>query len=236
MSDSVYAVIGCGKQGTAEGFDLAQYGSARTVIMADRDITRAREAADRINALTGTDTARAVSVDASDETALTALLMENGVRTCCGAAHYALNLAMTRAAIAAGANFCDMGGNTGVVHHQHKLHDAAVRKGVSVVPDCGIAPGTANVLAARAIRTIDCDSIRMFCGGLPQNRALPLGYRAVFSISGLTNEYTGMCIEIRNGKIVEVPAFTEKEAIELPDPVGRCEAFLTSGGTSTGPW
>lgn len=236
MSDSVYAVIGSGKQGTAEGYDLVRFGRAGKLIMADRDLECARQAAHRINTLTGTTAATAHGVDASSETALTRLLMEHGVTTCCGAAHYALNLTMTRAAIAAGAHFCDMGGNTGVVHNQHKLHDAARDKGVAVVPDCGIAPGTANVLAARAIGTIQCDSIRMFCGGLPQNRDLPLGYRTVFSISGLTNEYTGMCIEIRNGKIVEVPAFTEKEELELPDPVGRCEAFLTSGGTSTGPW
>jgi len=236
MTESVYAVIGSGKQGTAEGYDLVRFGGAEKVLMADRDHDRARRAASRINALTGRHAAVPVMVDASSEKDVTAMLIAHHVGTCCGAAHYALNVGLTRAAIAAGAHFCDMGGHTGMVHQQHRLHTAAEKKGVTVIPDCGIAPGTANVLAARAIRNIQCDAVRIYCGGLPQNRDLPLGYRVVFSVQGLTNEYTGMCTEIRNGKIVKIPAFTEKETIDLPDPVGRCEAFLTSGGTSTGPW
>ncbi len=58
----------------------------------------------------------------------------------------------------------------------------------------------------------------------------------MFNVGGLTNEYTGRAVVIRNGKITELPAFTEPEEVEFPLPVGRCEAFLTSGGTSTAPW
>ncbi|MCD4655403.1 saccharopine dehydrogenase NADP-binding domain-containing protein [bacterium] len=232
----VYAIMGSGKQGTAEGYDLARFGNAAEIIMADREYHLAETAATRINDMTGQSIAKPVKLDASNENTVTGFLQNHNVTTCCGAAHYELNLPLTRASINAGSHFCDMGGNTGIVNQQHKLHSLAVKKGVTIIPDCGIAPGTANILAARAIKQMDCNSVNIVCGGLPQSRDLPLGYRIVFSVQGLTNEYTGNCVEIRNGRIVEMPAFTEKEELTLPEPVGRCEAFLTSGGTSTGPW
>src|SRR5439155_23354530 len=63
----------------------------------------------------------------------------------------------------------------------------------------------------------------------------PVGYRIVFAIDGLTNEYTGSAIVLRDGKIAEVPTLEEVESLEFPPPVGLCEAFTTSGGTSTCP-
>jgi lysine 6-dehydrogenase len=41
---------------------------------------------------------------------------------------------------------------------------------------------------------------------------------------------------LRDGQIVEVDTFDELETLELPAPLGTCEAFTTSGGTSTCPW
>jgi lysine 6-dehydrogenase len=73
------------------------------------------------------------------------------------------------------------------------------------------------------------------CGGLPQKPRPPLDYKLVFHIGGLTNEYSGEAEFLREGTIVRVPALTEVEAIEFPPPVGRAEAFVTSGGTSTAP-
>jgi lysine 6-dehydrogenase len=78
--------------------------------------------------------------------------------------------------------------------------------------------------------------VRIRCGGLPQSPRAPLGHKLVFNVAGLTNEYTGEAVVIRGGKVVELPAFTEPEEIDFPMPVGRCQAFLTSGGTSTAPW
>ncbi len=229
-----YALIGSGMQGTAEGYDLARFGDAERVIMCDLKGDIAAQAAGRINDLTGTDIAESLEIDVKDTGSLISLLKQ--VDTCCGAAHYALNLDLTRACIEAGCHFNDMGGNTGVVHNQHHLHQQAVNAGVSVTPDCGLAPGLGNTLAARSFDKMEVEDIQIRCGGLPQTPKPPLDYSIVFSVAGLTNEYTGMCVEIRDGTIVEVPAFTELESIEFDAPVGKCEAFLTSGGTSTGPW
>ncbi|RMD99628.1 MAG: saccharopine dehydrogenase, partial [Calditrichaeota bacterium] len=63
-----------------------------------------------------------------------------------------------------------------------------------------------------------------------------LGYALFFSIEGLTNEYFGKAHILRDGKLTEVEAFSELEEVNLPEPLGRCEAFMTVGGTSTCPW
>ena len=101
-SHYVYAVIGSGKQGTAEGYDLAKFGYASKVIMIDRDPQLAEQAAQRINSLIGKKTAEFNSLDANDEKALTEFLKNHKVNVCCGAAHYGLNLSLTRASISAG--------------------------------------------------------------------------------------------------------------------------------------
>ncbi|MFQ6117032.1 MAG: saccharopine dehydrogenase family protein, partial [Candidatus Bipolaricaulia bacterium] len=78
--------------------------------------------------------------------------------------------------------------------------------------------------------------VRIWCGGLPQHPKPPLDYKLVFSIEGLTNEYFGKAYVLRDGRVVELETFTELEEVEFPPPVGRCEAFITAGGTSTCPW
>ncbi|MFQ6090597.1 MAG: saccharopine dehydrogenase family protein, partial [Candidatus Bipolaricaulia bacterium] len=77
---------------------------------------------------------------------------------------------------------------------------------------------------------------RIWCGGLPQHPKPPLDYKLVFSIEGLTNEYFGRAYALRDGRVVELETFTELEEVRFPPPVGRCEAFITAGGTSTCPW
>jgi lysine 6-dehydrogenase len=104
------------------------------------------------------------------------------------------------------------------------------------VPDCGLAPGLGNILAAYLVATDPgCDSIEVRCGGLSQTPRPPLGYKLVFNIGGLTNEYTGEAEFLRGGALVRVPTITEVENLEFPAPVGRAEACVTSGGTSTAP-
>jgi lysine 6-dehydrogenase len=78
--------------------------------------------------------------------------------------------------------------------------------------------------------------VRIRCGGLPVHPKGPLGYSLLFSIEGLTNEYTGEAVVLREGEIRRLEAFTEVEPFNGPRVLGRCEAFLTSGGTSTAPW
>ena len=77
--------------------------------------------------------------------------------------------------------------------------------------------------------------VYVYDGALPRSPRPPWNYALTFAIEGLTNEYSGTATFLRGGKLVEVPAITEPEAVEFP-PIGTLEAFVTSGGLSTAPW
>jgi lysine 6-dehydrogenase len=154
---------------------------------------------------------------------------------------YYFNLAITRASVAAGAHYCDLGGNTEVVRAQMALDAEARRAGVSIVPDCGMGPGLVNTLGAYAIHLLaeqlsaEPREVYVYDGGLPQNPVPPWNYQLSFHINGLTNEMDGEAIFIRDGKMVQVPTLSEPEWLDFPG-LGRLEADVTSGGTSTAAW
>jgi len=229
-----YAIIGSGRQGTAAAHDLAAFGDAEEIRLLDSDAEAASAAAARINRLAGRSVATPYATDVRDSTALTRAL--GGIDAALSAVPYFLNLGAAKAAIAAGACFNDLGGNTDVVRSELALDAEARSAGVSIVPDCGLAPGMGNTLAVHGMNQFDRPiRARIFCGGLPQHPKPPLGYKLVFSLEGLTNEYTGEAIILRGGRRVTEPAFTGKESIEVSG-LGPLDAFYTSGGTSTCPW
>lgn len=230
-----YAVLGAGRQGTAAAYDLAQYGEAQSLVIADQDMGLAQEAATRVNVLLKRNLVQAKTVDVRDHAALVRLL--RGMDALVSAVPYRFNLGVARAAIEAGGNMCDLGGHTELVRQELALDDEAKAAGVSIIPDCGLMPGMGNTLAVYAMGLMARPQhVRVFVGGLPRHPRPPFDYLLTFNIAGLSNEYAGKAVYLRNGEIVEVPVFTELEMLDFPPPVGRCEAFVTSGGTSTCPW
>ncbi|MCA9245165.1 MAG: saccharopine dehydrogenase NADP-binding domain-containing protein, partial [Phycisphaerales bacterium] len=231
-----YVVLGAGRQGVAIAHDLARNGEAERVTLIDSNAMGARFAVERLQKLNprATDCFVAKTCDVADTTALKPLIA--GAQTVISAAPYRYNVALAELAIDSGAHFCDLGGNTAVVRDTLALHDHAKTRGVSVVPDCGLAPGLGNHLAAHGIGAMDEPrEVSVRCGGLPETPVGPLGYKLLFNFQGLINEYSGCGEFLRDGKRVEIPALTELERIEFPKPIGACEAAVTSGGTSTCP-
>jgi lysine 6-dehydrogenase len=230
-----YAVVGAGRQGVAAAYDLALRGDASRILFLDLDDAAAQGAAARINTLAGRDLASGARADASDERAMTARLA--GTQAILSAAHYNVNLGLTRVAAAVGAHMVDLGGHTGVVREQHGLDAEARRAGVTVVPDTGMGPGLNVSLAAYAMSRLDRPrEVRIWDGGLPQEPREPWNYASTFSMSGLTNEYDGVAHFLRGSEIVDVPAFDGLELLQFDQPIGTLEAFVTSGGLSTAPW
>ncbi len=229
-----YLVLGAGRQGIAAAYDLARFGEASQVTLADLNQERAQAAADKVNRLANTRIADAVGLDVRDENASRRAL--KGYDVALSAVPYFYNFALTRAAIDAGVSFCDLGGNTEIVRQQHALDRDAQRAGVCVIPDCGMGPGMGNNLAVYAMELVgDPEDVHLYDGGLPQKPQPPWNYALTFAIEGLTNEYYGGMTILRDGKLFHAPCFTEFEMTDVP-PIGRLEAFLIAGGASTAPW
>ncbi|HEX8151549.1 MAG TPA: saccharopine dehydrogenase C-terminal domain-containing protein [Thermoanaerobaculia bacterium] len=222
-------VLGAGRMGLGAAFDLASQPDVTEVTVADVDLAKATAVATRVGAK-----ARPVQIDVTDHAAVVDLMRGHASALSC--VTYWFNEQLARAAIEAGTNFCDLGGNNDVVAAELALDEQARLRDVSIVPDCGLAPGMVAVLVAHGAQQFaQLDEIHIRVGGLPQNPQPPLDYQMVFSVEGLINEYVERARVIRDGRITEVDSMTEIEELEFPAPFGKLEAFQTSGGTSTLP-
>jgi lysine 6-dehydrogenase len=229
-----YAIIGSGRQGTASAYDLALLGEANRIFMVDIDRQQSEQAAQRINQLMGHPFAEAKILDASNKEEVITFLRDHRIDAFVGATPYFFNYGLTEAAIAAGAGMTDMGGNSDIVLQQLELSPQAASAGVTIVPDCGQAPGMGTSLILYAMEQLDePQDVYMWDCGLPTDPEPPWNYKLTFNIEGLTNEYFGDCIFIRDGKTVAVPVLEEYETLDFPEPIGTLEAFTTSGGLTS---
>jgi lysine 6-dehydrogenase len=224
-------VLGAGLQGSACAYDLLQQPGVERVTMADVKPERIPGflkpyVGKRLGLL---------KLDVQDAAALRAAMV--GHEAVQNAAPYHFNLEVARAAVDAGVHCADLGGNTEIVFKQKKLDGDAKQRNVSVIPDCGLAPGMVNVLAAEGIRRVgDAEAVKIYVGGLPQHPEPPLNYQIVYSLEGALDYYTTPSWVLRDGKPARVDALSGVEQVAFPPPVGELEAFHTGGGISTLPW
>lgn len=224
-------VLGGGAQGSACAFDLARYADVKRVVLADLDMSCPLPF---LKPYLGS---RVVlrALDARDRRAVTAAV--EGMDGVLCALPYAFNYDMAELAVERGAHYCDLGGRTDIVERQKGLHERAVGQGISVIPDCGLAPGMVNILAQAGIDALDrVESVRLFVGGLPQEPVPLLNYQIVYSMQGVLDYYTTPPMVLEDGKLARREALSELEEVLFPEPVGTLEAFHTAGGASTMPF
>ena len=150
---------------------------------------------------------------------------------------YKYNYELAKTAIETKTHFLDLGGSNDVVKKERSLNKEAVKKGVTVIYDCGLAPGLSSVIVKDIVESMSSIKyVKIRVGGLPMNPKPPLNYQIVFSVNGLINEYVEKAIVLDKGKIIKKESMTDLEKISFPKPFGEMEAFLTSGGCSTLPY
>ncbi|CAN5636266.1 saccharopine dehydrogenase C-terminal domain-containing protein [soil metagenome] len=225
-------VMGAGLQGSACAYDLLQNTEVEEVILADLRLDSLPPFLSRFRE---DERLRVVRVDARSHDDVRGVMQ--GAVACMNALPYYFNLEIASLAVQEGVHYCDLGGNTAIVFQQLQLNEQARAQDVSIVPDCGLAPGMVNILAAAGIAALDdAHTVRISVGGLPQNPQPPLNYQIVYSLHGVLDYYTTASWVLRDGEPVQVDALTEIESVEFPEPVGTLEAFHTAGGLSTMPW
>lgn len=231
-------VLGAGMQGTACAYDLLLSEWITQVGLFDQDLSLVKKAEEALLSKTKSKTSNSLitgKIDVNDHPALVEVLTDYDVVV--SAVPYFLNLKITQAAIEAKTHMTDMGGNTDLVFEQRKLNEDAIKNDVTILPDCGLAPGLANMIAAHGIQQFDTvDTVEIRVGGLPQHPVPPLNYQLFFSIHGLINEYIGDAVILRNGRQETVPTLTGLENVQLDCFDEVLEAVITLGGLSTLPW
>ena len=109
-----------------------------------------------------------------------------------------------------------------------QLDKLAKEKQVTVITDCGVAPGMSNFIIGHHNEEMKIEALEIYVGGLPKVRKKPFQYKAPFSPADVIEEYTRPARLMENGFIVTKPALSEVEWIQF-DGVGTLEAFNTDG-------
>lgn len=213
-------VLGCGNIGSVAAEDVAKSLSSVYVVVADKDEVRARRVAEKI----GRDNVSWAEIDAGNRSELVNFLQDFDLVM--GFLPGKLGYGLMEACIAAGKDLVDV---SFMEENPLTLHEKAVKAGVTIVPDCGLAPGISNLLVGHAAKKFDrVEKIHIMVGGLPEKPLPPLGYVITWSPESLIDEYTRKARIVKNGRIVMVDALDGLEHVDFFS-VGRLEAFYTDG-------
>lgn len=104
----------------------------------------------------------------------------------------------------------------------------AKERQVTVITDCGVAPGMGNVVLGYHHRRMKVNSYECLVGGLPVVREWPFEYKAVFSPIDVIEEYVRPARFVQNGTLVVREALSDPELVNI-DGVGTLESWNSDG-------
>ena len=206
-------VLGGGQQGRVIATDLSYKVNNTHVDVAD---IREPSLPERGNL-------RWVEADLADVSALARRMREYDLAV--GALPSRLGFGAMRAAIEARRPLVDVSFSA---EDPLALDADARRAGVTIFPDCGLAPGLTHLCAAHASMDRTPDEITMYVGGVAQDRARPYGYVITWSLEDLLEEYVRPARVVREGRPTSFPAFADLDRVQVPG-VGEMESFLSDG-------
>ena len=109
-----------------------------------------------------------------------------------------------------------------------ELDALAKEKGVTVITDCGVAPGMSNFILGRYNAEMNVTAFECYVGGLPKERKPPFEYKAPFSPVDVIQEYIRPARLVEKGAVVTKPALSDRENVQFEN-IGELEAFNTDG-------
>jgi lysine 6-dehydrogenase len=213
-------IIGCGNIGSVSAQDLVKSVPSTEIVVADKNEKRAKDVAEKIEK----DNVSWTGLDTSNHGELVNTLKDFDLAM--GFLPGKLGYGLCKACINAGKDLVDV---SYMAENPMALNASAAKAGVTIVPDCGLAPGISNVLVGHAVGKLDeVKAVHVMVGGLPEKPVPPLGYTITWSPESLIDEYTRKVVIVKKGRKVEIEALSGVEAITFPK-VGELEAFYTDG-------
>lgn len=208
--------------GSAIARDLVRSKEVDGVTVCDIDRTR-------LNSLERTEHSAKLSVKFHDvRRKSNTVELLNGFDVGVGALPHGLSEYAIQSTLKAGVSFVDL--IFGWRYEETTIHSEAKKKGITIIPACGLAPGLTNILAMAAAEEMQrVDEVHIKVGGIPEHPKPPLNYRIVFSFEAVLEEYLRKARIVKNGRITDVPALSGLEAVTFRSPIGECECFYTDG-------
>ena len=167
---------------------------------------------------------RWLEADLSDHAAVGRLLHDHELGVC--ALPSRLGFATMRAAIEARRPLVDV---SLTAQNPLTLDRDARAAGITIVPDCGVAPGLSNLLIGHAVANHGTpEEVMILAGGVAEDSSAPYGYVVTWSLDDLLEEYQRPARIIDHGRRTTVPVFSGLERLQV-DGVGEMEAFYSDG-------
>ncbi len=109
-----------------------------------------------------------------------------------------------------------------------QLDGLAKEHNVTIVADCGVAPGMGNIILGHHNQNMHVKSYECLVGGLPVIREWPYEYKAVFSPIDVIEEYIRPARYIQNHEMVTKEALSDPELVWF-DKIGTLESWNSDG-------
>ncbi len=109
-----------------------------------------------------------------------------------------------------------------------ELDDLAKKNKVTIITDCGVAPGMGNIILGYHNSRMKINTYECLVGGLPVVREWPFEYKAVFSPIDVIEEYTRPARYVQSGTVIIKEALSDPELISF-EGVGTLESWNSDG-------
>jgi saccharopine dehydrogenase-like NADP-dependent oxidoreductase len=187
-------VLGCGIQGKAVLFHLSRSDQVRKVICADYY----PENLGKFSNIIDKKKIKIVKVDASDQEALMSI-MHDEIDVVIDVLPPQFMGSVFEAAIGCGVSLV----NTNYAHSFRNLHQQALEKDISIMPECGLDPGIDLVIYGHSVSQFDeIHILNSYCGGIPERKACdnPLNYKISWNWDAALRAQKREAVFKKNGK------------------------------------
>lgn len=205
-------VLGAGLVGKAMAIDLSQ----------SAEVTSVDYNAAALTDLSGYGI-KTVQMDLADRSKLMSLVKDFDLVI--GAVPGFMGFQTVRTVIEAGRNMVDI---SFFPEDAFELDALAQSKGVTIVTDCGVAPGMGNIILGYHNKKMQVTSYECLVGGLPVVREWPFEYKAVFSPIDVIEEYVRPARYVQNKTVVVKEALSDPVLIHFPG-IGTLESWNSDG-------
>ncbi len=205
-------VLGAGLVGKAMAIDLSK----------DYEVTSV-DANEQALAEVSQQGIHVLRADFSDLTQLTTIITPFDLVV--GAVPGFLGLQTVRTVIEAGKSMVDI---SFFPEDPFQLDDLARKKDVTIITDCGVAPGMSNIILGYHNKRMKVNSFECLVGGLPLVREWPFEYKAVFSPIDVIEEYIRPARYVQHGSIVVKDALSDPELVHF-EGIGTLESWNSDG-------